>query len=85
MIFTRQLATMVGAGLSLLESLEVLGYQADSKGMVATCDLLVESVRGGSDLSAAMELAPKVFSPLYVSMVKAGEVRPDGRDPQSPR
>ena len=73
-IFTRQLATMVGAGLSLLESLEVLGYQADSKGMVATCDLLVESVRGGSDLSAAMELAPKVFSPLYVSMVKAGEV-----------
>ena len=73
-IFTRQLATMVGAGLSLLESLEVLGYQADSKGMVATCDLLVESVRGGSDLSAAMEQAPRVFTPLYVSMVKAGEV-----------
>ncbi len=73
-IFTRQLATMVGAGLSLLESLEVLGYQADSKGMVATCDLLVESVRGGSDLSAAMEQCPKVFTPLYVSMVKAGEV-----------
>ena len=73
-IFTRQLATMVGAGLSLLESLEVLGFQADSKGMVATCDLLVESVRGGSDLSAAMEQCPKVFTSLYVSMVKAGEV-----------
>lgn len=73
-IFTRQLATMVGAGLSLLESLDVLGHQADSKGMVQTCDLLVESVRGGSDLSAAMELCPKTFTPLYVSMVKAGEV-----------
>lgn len=73
-IFTRQLATMVGAGLSLLEALEVLGHQADSRGMQATCDLLVETVRGGSDLSAAMELAPKSFTPLYVSMVKAGEV-----------
>ncbi len=73
-IFTRQLATMVGAGLSLLEALEVLGHQADSKGMQATCDLLVETVRGGSDLSAAMEQAPKSFTPLYISMVKAGEV-----------
>ena len=74
MIFTRQLATMVGAGLSLLESLEVLGYQAESKGMQKTCEILVDSVRGGSDLSAAMERCPKVFTPLYVSMVKAGEV-----------
>lgn len=73
-IFTRQLATMVGAGLSLLESLEVLGYQAESKGMQATCTTLVESVRGGSDLSAAMELCPKTFTSLYISMVKAGEV-----------
>ncbi|MEL6429959.1 MAG: type II secretion system F family protein [Planctomycetota bacterium] len=73
-IFTRQLATMVGAGLSLLESLEVLGHQAESKGMKLTCEVLVESVRGGSDLSAAMENCPKTFPPLYISMVKAGEV-----------
>ncbi len=73
-IFTRQLATMVGAGLSLLESLEVLGHQADSKGMVEVCELLVDSVRGGSDLSAAMELCPRTFTTLYISMVKAGEV-----------
>ena len=73
-IFTRQLATMVGAGLSLLESLEVLGHQADAKGMKAACDKLVESVRGGSDLSAAMETCPKVFDHLYISMVKAGEI-----------
>ncbi|MEM6672772.1 MAG: type II secretion system F family protein [Planctomycetota bacterium] len=73
-IFTRQLATMVGAGLSLLESLEVLGYQAESKGMREVCQVLVDSVRGGSDLSAAMELCPRTFSQLYISMVKAGEV-----------
>jgi len=73
-IFTRQLATMVGAGLSLLESLEVLGDQADSVGMKATCEKLVSEVRGGNDLSAAMEKCPKVFNHLYVSMVRAGEI-----------
>ena len=73
-IFTRQLATMVGAGLSLLESLDVLTHQADSKGMKAALAKLVEAVRGGSDLSAAMEQCPKVFNHLYVSMVKAGEI-----------
>lgn len=73
-VFTRQLATMIGAGLSLLESLEVLGDQAETPGMRATCEVLVTEVRGGSDLSAAMEKCPKVFSHLYISMVKAGEI-----------
>jgi len=73
-IFTRQLATMVGAGLSLLESLEVLGHQAESKQMAEVCQVLVDSVRNGSDLSAAMERCPKCFPVLYISMVKAGEV-----------
>ncbi len=73
-IFTRQLATMVGAGLSMLESLEVLGVQAESQGMKLCCEKLVSEVRGGSDLSAAMQACPKVFNHLYISMVKAGEV-----------
>lgn len=73
-IFTRQLATMVGAGLSLLESLDVLTHQADGKGMKSALAKLVEAVRGGSDLSAAMEMCPKVFNHLYISMVKAGEI-----------
>ncbi len=72
-LFTRQLATMIGAGLSLMESLDVLGAQADSPGLKATCERLVEELRGGSDLSAAMECCPKAFTPLYVSMVRAGE------------
>ena len=73
-IFTRQLATMIGAGLALLESLEVLGDQAESPGLKMTCQVLVAEVRGGSDLSAAMEKCPKAFDDLYVSMVRAGEV-----------
>ncbi len=73
-IFTRQLATMVGAGLSLLESLEVLCHQAESPGMKQCCENLVNSVRGGSDLSTAMEACPLIFNHLYISMVKAGEI-----------
>lgn len=73
-IFTRQLSTMVGAGLALLESLDVLGDQAESAGMKLTCHKLASEVRGGTDLSVAMETCPKVFDPLYVSMVRAGEV-----------
>lgn len=72
-MFTRQLATMIGAGLSLMESLDVLGAQAESPGLKATCERLIEELRGGSDLSAAMETCPKSFSPLYISMVRAGE------------
>lgn len=73
-MFTRQLATMVGAGLALLESLEVLGEQAETPAMKATCAKLVNDVRGGSDLSVAMESCPKAFDELYISMVRAGEV-----------
>ncbi len=73
-IFTRQLATMVGAGLSLLESLEVLAHQAESPPMKLTVEKLIAEVRAGSDLSAAMEHCPKAFNHLYVSMVKAGEI-----------
>ncbi|MCA8979212.1 MAG: type II secretion system F family protein, partial [Planctomycetes bacterium] len=73
-MFTRQLSTMVSSGLSLLESLEVLGEQAERPGMRVTCERLVTEVRGGSDLSAAMETCPKVFDPLYISMVRAAEV-----------
>ena len=72
-IFTRQLSTMIGAGISLLEALEVLREQAETPGMKATCQRLVSDLRGGADLSAAMQACPKVFSQLYVSMVMAGE------------
>ncbi|MAE27770.1 MAG: type II secretion system F family protein [Planctomycetota bacterium] len=73
-LFTRQLSTMVAAGLALLECLEVLAEQAETAAMRATCERLVEEVRGGTDLSTAMGSCPRVFPPLYISMVQAGEV-----------
>ncbi len=72
-LFTRQLSTMIGAGLSLLESLDVLEAQAETPGLKATCAKLTSDLRGGSDLSTAMETCPKSFTPLYCSMVRAGE------------
>jgi len=72
-LFTRQLSTMISSGISLLESIEVLTEQAETPGMKACCATLAAELRGGSDLSKAMSLCPKVFTPLYVSMVTAGE------------
>jgi type IV pilus assembly protein PilC len=72
-IFTRQLSTMISAGISLLEAIEVLTEQAAPPGLTPTCAQHATERRGGSDLSAAMNTCPKVFTPLYVSMVTAGE------------
>jgi type IV pilus assembly protein PilC len=72
-LFTRQLATMVASGLALLEAIDVLGEQADTPGLKLTCQRLAAELRAGSDLSTAMETCPKAFTPLYVSMVRAGE------------
>lgn len=72
-LFTRQLSTMVSSGLALLESIEVLGEQAETPGMKKTCAKLATELRSGSDLSSAMEQCPRAFSPLYISMVRAGE------------
>ena len=73
-IFTRQLATMISAGVPLLESLEVLQEQADTPGFRFVLDSVIEAIRGGTDLSMALETYKKVFPRIYVSMVRAGEV-----------
>ena len=73
-IFTRQLSTMIGAGIPLLESLEVLAGQVDNPGFAKTLKMIAEDVRGGSDYSTALSKHPRSFKPIYVSMVKAGEV-----------
>ncbi|MFA5794366.1 MAG: type II secretion system F family protein [Candidatus Brocadiia bacterium] len=72
-IFTRQLATMISAGIPLMESLEVLQEQTDNPGFKLVLAEVVEKVRGGSDFSAALADHPKVFYKIYVSMIKAGE------------
>ena len=74
MIFTRQLATLIEAGLPLLRSLNVLAKQERDKVMKKTIDKLADSVQSGSTFSDALALHPKIFNDLFVSMVKAGEV-----------
>ncbi len=72
-LFTRQLATMISAGIPLLECLEILREQAQSPGFCNCVGFVIEDIRGGTDLSSALGKYPKVFSEIYVSMVRAGE------------
>lgn len=74
MIFTRQLATLIDAGLPLLRSLTVLGKQEPNPALKATISSLADSVQGGSTFSESLAQHPKMFNKLYVNMVKAGEL-----------
>lgn len=74
MIFTRQLATLVDAGLPLLRGLSVLGKQEKNRVMAGTINHLADSVAGGSTFSESLGQHPKIFDKLYVNMVKAGEL-----------
>ena len=74
MIFTRQLATLIDAGLPLLRGLMVLEKQERDPVLKATIAKLSDSVQGGSTFSEGLAQHPKIFNKLYINMVKAGEV-----------
>jgi type IV pilus assembly protein PilC len=74
MIFTRQLATLIDAGLPLLRGLEVLGKQEKDPVLKKIITSISESVQSGSTFSEALGHNPLVFSKLFVNMVKAGEL-----------
>jgi type IV pilus assembly protein PilC len=73
-VFSRQFATMINSGLSLLRSLHILSEQTESKPLAEVVNQVRIDVERGSSLSAALAKHPKVFNRLYVSMVRAGEV-----------
>src|SRR3954447_13268030 len=73
-VFSRQFATMINSGLSLLRSLNILAEQTESKALAAVVNQVRMDVEKGSSLSQAMTKHPKAFGRLYVSMVRAGEV-----------
>ncbi len=73
-LMSRQLATMVASGLSLVRSLSVLADQIESKPLREAMLAVKQDVEEGSALSTALEKLPKIFPPLYISMVRAGEV-----------
>ena len=74
MIFTRQLATLIDAGLPLLKGLNVLAKQEKDLVLRGAITQIADSVQGGSTFSEAMGQHPRIFQRLYVSMVKAGEI-----------
>ena len=71
--FTRQLATLVNAGLPLMRCIEVLKKQTLTPAMADCLNGISESIAGGGTFSDALTGFPKVFDNLYVNMVKAGE------------
>ena len=74
MIFTRQLATLIDAGLPLLRGLSVLAKQERDSVLKNTINKLADSIQGGSTFSEALAQHPRIFNDLYVNMVKAGEL-----------
>jgi len=70
---TRQLATLLSAGLPLMEALAVLVEQEENEGLKAALSTVRDSVREGASLADALKENPKVFSQLYMNMVSAGE------------
>jgi type IV pilus assembly protein PilC len=73
-IFTRQLATMIDAGLPLVQCLDILSSQTPNKHFAGILGQVKSSVEQGSTFSEALKRHPKVFDELYVNLVAAGEV-----------
>jgi len=73
-IFYRQFATMVNAGLTLVNSLNILTEQVENKALANNIKVVKSDIEAGSTLADAMAKFPQVFSELYISMVRAGEI-----------
>jgi type IV pilus assembly protein PilC len=73
-VFTRQFATMINAGLPIVRSLYILSEQTENKKLREVIVAVRKDVEQGSSLSEALSRHPEVFSRLYVEMVRAGEV-----------
>ena len=72
-IFTRQFATMINAGLPLVQSLSILAEQTENKKFSEIITAVLQDIEAGQTLADSMRKHPKVFSELYVNMVAAGE------------
>src|SRR5688572_1865042 len=72
-VMTRQLATMVSSGMTILKALYVLEQQTESKPLSETLTKVRKDVEAGLPLSDAMERHPKIFNGLFVAMTRAGE------------
>ena len=72
-IFSRQLSTLINAGLPLVQSLRMVNQQTPSKPLKVVISKVIADVEAGSTLAAAMSRHPQVFNRVYISLVAAGE------------
>lgn len=72
-VFSRQFATMINAGVSMVRSLGILAEQTESKKLQRALNSIKDQVEQGQPLSDSMAKYPKIFNTLYTGMVKAGE------------
>jgi general secretion pathway protein F len=72
-VTTRHLATLLAAGMPLVQTLNVLGTQTDNQVLQSIIVQIRKDVVEGSSLSGSMSQFPRIFSPFYISMVRAGE------------
>ena len=73
-VFSRQFATMINSGLSLMRAMSILADQTENKKLASVIAEVSGEVERGSSLSAALAKHPKVFKRLYVAMIRAGEI-----------
>src|SRR5688500_17537141 len=73
-IFTRQLSTLINAGLPLAQSLRTLTEQTQNKRLVSIINEILSSIEGGSTLADAFAKHPTVFNDVYIALIAAGEV-----------
>jgi type IV pilus assembly protein PilC len=72
-LFTRQLSSMLSSGLTLMRALDILKDQMQNPKMTEIVTTVINDVQEGKTLAQAIEKHPKVFTPIYVSIIKAGE------------
>ncbi|HET8991747.1 MAG TPA: type II secretion system F family protein [Candidatus Saccharimonadales bacterium] len=72
-IFTREFAVMINAGVPILRALGILKDQTESPGLKVVLEQIVADIQGGGNLSDAFSKHPRVFSQIYCNMVRAGE------------
>ncbi|MGC5326606.1 type II secretion system F family protein [Brevibacillus sp. SYSU BS000544] len=72
-VFLRQLATLIRAGIGIVDSIHILAQQSESKALRKILNEVEADLRKGVQLSESCSKFPKVFEPLYLSMVRAGE------------
>jgi type IV pilus assembly protein PilC len=73
-VFTRQLATLIGAGLPLAQSLHTVLEQTENKQLQSIVQDVTTSVEGGKSLSESFKQYPKIFDNVFIALVAAGEI-----------